>query len=250
MDSDEIIKKIDILEVELEDAGGKWKELYDATFDRDYVYTIEAGAQDRNAHTLNFKRLSQEEILERLKAGATSDNFNDAFLRERVKYWETYLPIITETGEELERYKYLAENGMTPSSKKSLENLIAKVIEKVHTNINRHSDRIQKISLLKEYVLSPEEISKYDRFGLSDFGENNFLNFKRDLLIHNLNFYKGTFVAYNKGILCGQSENRELLYQEASKLHGTENLAVFKVLLKNVEPGKKIDFTEDAVGKF
>ena len=44
-----------------------------------------------------------------------------------------------------------------------------------------------------------------------------------------LDSYRGTSVAYHKGILCGQSINGRELYDEAQQYYGSSNLAVFRV---------------------
>ena len=66
-----------------------------------------------------------------------------------------------------------------------------------------------------------------------------------DLRNGTLKFYEGTFVAYWKGILCGQSVNGEALLKRASDYYGSSNLAIFKVPLD----GKKVNL-EEALGQF
>jgi len=53
--------------------------------------------------------------------------------------------------------------------------------------------------------------------------------FLHDLFDRDLKGYEGTFVAYQKGILCGQSENGKLLYDDASSYYGSSGLSVFRV---------------------
>ena len=53
--------------------------------------------------------------------------------------------------------------------------------------------------------------------------------FKMDYRNGTLESYKGTFVLYWKGILCGQSANAERLLKKAQNYYGRSNLLLFEV---------------------
>jgi hypothetical protein len=78
-----------------------------------------------------------------------------------------------------------------------------------------------------EYILNHDDLaSKRDR---GDSASANIPCFKEDFLKGRLNNYKETFVAYQKGILCGQSKNQEELFKKATSYYGFSSLAVFMV---------------------
>ena len=67
----------------------------------------------------------------------------------------------------------------------------------------------------EEYVLSSKEFQiEKKRKIIKNHSTNNRVSFVLDYASGELKRYKGTFVAYKEGILCGQSEDRELLYRE------------------------------------
>lgn len=80
---------------------------------------------------------------------------------------------------------------------------------------------------LNEYILSHEELAHQPERGDSAVDNTRF--FKIDFGNGLLNRYNGTFVAYHKGTLCGQSKDGELLFDKASEYYGNSNLAVFNV---------------------
>ena len=86
--------------------------------------------------------------------------------------------------------------------------------------------RLQTIKL-EEYVLCYEEFSieKLQK-GKSD----NKNSFERDFLNGGLNRYKGTYVSYKDGILCGQSSDEELLRRNVYFFLCTPNVDIFRVL--------------------
>lgn len=80
----------------------------------------------------------------------------------------------------------------------------------------------------KEYILSNEELSKHKN--RAELETDNFRCFYKDLVSEDLiSIYGGTFVAYQKGILCGQSKNRDLLKDIAKCYYGSSSLSVFLV---------------------
>lgn len=85
-------------------------------------------------------------------------------------------------------------------------------IEKI-TNANR------------EFLFSHEELSRHKR---NDWVSNQ-PYFQMDYRQGKLDEYKGTFVAYHKGVMCGQSADGQKLYSEAEQYYGKSNLAVFRV---------------------
>jgi hypothetical protein len=83
------------------------------------------------------------------------------------------------------------------------------------------------IIALNEYILNHGELAKQPNCG--DNASSNLPAFIRDLSDNRLERYKGTFVLYWKGILCGQSEHPDLLYKQASDYYGKSHLACFFV---------------------
>jgi hypothetical protein len=78
-----------------------------------------------------------------------------------------------------------------------------------------------------EYILNHGDlVHQRDR---GDSASANIPCFKEDVLNGRLNNYKETFVAYQKGILCGQSKNQEELFKKATGYYGFSSLAVFMV---------------------
>ena len=77
----------------------------------------------------------------------------------------------------------------------------------------------------EEFLYSHEELSKHDR----GIDAPNQQWFQSDFTQGLLDRYTGTFVAYHKGVLCGQSKDGKGLYEEAQQYFGSSNLAVFLV---------------------
>lgn len=96
-----------------------------------------------------------------------------------------------------------------------------------------------------EYILSHEELARQEVRG--DVGLDNIPFFKMDFRRGTLDCYKGTAVAYHKGILCGQSENKEGLFEQAKSYYGSSNLAVFEVPNNTTGLEKSIN---EALGDF
>ena len=84
-----------------------------------------------------------------------------------------------------------------------------------------------QIVALREYILGIEKLMEEPGRGIDHV--DNAPYFKVDFLELKLKSYTGTFVAYQKGILVGQSKDGNLLYHEFSCLHGGSNLTVFGV---------------------
>ena len=79
---------------------------------------------------------------------------------------------------------------------------------------------------LEEYILSHGDLAREPE------GPNGLANavcFMADLWRQRLEPYRGTFVAYHRGVLCGQSANRDVLWTEASAYYGSSTLAVLHV---------------------
>ncbi len=99
-----------------------------------------------------------------------------------------------------------------------------------------------KVVDLREFILSHDALSIAPERGKSH--EDNMFWFEHDLRSGHLKQYTGTFVAYQIGILCGQSRDGEKLYDQAHAYYGSSNLAVFPVpenldgLAKAIENGK------------
>jgi hypothetical protein len=78
-----------------------------------------------------------------------------------------------------------------------------------------------------DYLLSHEELSHQESRGES--GSDNVPFFRKDVTSGLLDDYKGTAVAYHKGVLCGQDKDSDELFRKASSYYGTSSLAVFLV---------------------
>lgn len=97
----------------------------------------------------------------------------------------------------------------------------------------------------KEFILSHDLLaSQRDR---GDSASANIPNFKQDYLKGRLRNYNNTFVAYHKGVLCGQSKYKQELFDKATNYYGFTNLAVFRVpvFFNNLE-----DSVKHAIGDF
>jgi hypothetical protein len=80
---------------------------------------------------------------------------------------------------------------------------------------------------LTEFILSHEALSMQPERGASY--RSNGPCFKQDFQKGVLNPYFNTFVAYQKGTLCGQSADGDVLFDKAERYYGGSGLAVFPV---------------------
>ena len=80
---------------------------------------------------------------------------------------------------------------------------------------------------LDEFILSHMELAKRQESQKADLP--NAMHFAADLLADHLERYRGTFVAYQKGVLCAQSQDRENLARRAESYFGTSSLDIFQV---------------------
>jgi len=88
---------------------------------------------------------------------------------------------------------------------------------------------ILKLIKKEEYVLDSKEF-QYEKSKKEQLeNTNNDLSFRRDLEKGNLERYMGTFVAYKDGVLCGQSENEEILRDHVNFVLCTPNVSLYKV---------------------
>ena len=80
---------------------------------------------------------------------------------------------------------------------------------------------------LRDYILSHEELARQPIRGRGVLGNDVF--FEMDARAGVLDRYKGSFVLYHKGVMCGQSNDGEVLFEEAGNYYGKSDLSVFKV---------------------
>jgi len=80
---------------------------------------------------------------------------------------------------------------------------------------------------LEEFLLSLTDLSNCPHRGESESA--NLTSFKEDFHSRRLDRYFGTFVAYQNGVLCGQSKDGIKLYAAASSYFGPGCLAVFRI---------------------
>ena len=99
----------------------------------------------------------------------------------------------------------------------------------------------------EEYILGYDALSAQPSRG--DSGQDNVNFFEMDLRNGRLKKYTGSYVAYWKGVLCGQSRERDHLYNVVVSVHGRSNLAVFPVP-ENAEKQTVLKALEDALGEF
>jgi len=87
-----------------------------------------------------------------------------------------------------------------------------------------------QIIIHEEYVLEKKdfEIEKSER-EKEGIGTDNKMNFFIDLLNGHLTRYRGTYVAYKDGVLCGQSRDRDKLLENAVYEFCGLKLSLFKV---------------------
>ncbi len=97
----------------------------------------------------------------------------------------------------------------------------------------------------REYILTHGQLSAQKERG--DSYLDNFPAFEEDLKLARLDDYRGDFIAYQKGILCGHSKNGHELYETATSYYGGSSLAVFRVPMNDepLESAKK-----NAFGRF
>ncbi len=84
---------------------------------------------------------------------------------------------------------------------------------------------------LRNFILNHQALTTQSRRKYDELLVGNYPFFLTDLQSGRLNTYRGSFVVYHKGILCGQNDNSDasLLYERAYKYYGKSNLAVFYV---------------------
>ena len=87
-------------------------------------------------------------------------------------------------------------------------------------------EEIQVVEL-NEFILSHVALALQPSRGASY--RDNGPCFRQDFAKGVLQPYEDTFVAYQKGKLCGQSKNGELLMKKAAYFYGGAGLAVFQV---------------------
>lgn len=81
----------------------------------------------------------------------------------------------------------------------------------------------------REFILTPGALSSQPDRGKD---ADNTEYFGKDLESGRLNAFRGSFVAYQKGVLCGQSKDRDLLFRSARACYGQSSLDVFQVPLQ------------------
>ena len=94
----------------------------------------------------------------------------------------------------------------------------------------------ERIRVIDDLVIPPEELEFILNHGAlsrqatrGDRARDNVPCFSDDLRDGLLEPYNGTFVAYHKGTLCGQSSDGPALYTRAKDYYGSSDLAVFRV---------------------
>ncbi len=102
-------------------------------------------------------------------------------------------------------------------------------------------DKLNIISL-SEFLYSHGELAAHDDRANST--EGNAACFINDLLTGTLERYRGTYVAYQKGILCGQSSKRSL-YNAASAYYGSSSLSVFRVPDNKIEDEPCVELLQE-----
>ncbi len=81
-------------------------------------------------------------------------------------------------------------------------------------------------------VVHPHRLPNGNRGDAPDVNSDFFMQELRGGM---LDKYRGMFVAYQKGFLCGSGNDMERLYETASEAHGQSGLAVFRVPKKSEE---------------
>ncbi len=94
------------------------------------------------------------------------------------------------------------------------------------TGTGSTEDKLAVVTL-REYILHGEELCRLPDRGLHQ--NQNPIFFRADFLEGKLERYEGTWVAYQKGILCGQSADGKKLRHEATCHYGGSGLTVFPV---------------------
>lgn len=77
---------------------------------------------------------------------------------------------------------------------------------------------------LREFYLSHGALAQQP----SQFGDDRSL-FVHDLIDGKFKDYRGSFVAYQKGVFCGQSGDGQHLYNCLGRYYGVSSLVVFRV---------------------
>ena len=81
----------------------------------------------------------------------------------------------------------------------------------------------------QNYLLSHGSLAK-----IPDKGRNGTVNLpclREDLDNGRLDQYRGSWVAYHKGVLCGESSEGRGLYEAAWTYYGKSNLTIFRVFV-------------------
>ena len=93
------------------------------------------------------------------------------------------------------------------------------------------SDTDLKLNVLTlcEFVLSKDDYAARPPRGRDGCASQTTRAFIDDFRAGVLNRYRGTFVAYKKGILIGQSSDQKLLLLTTGRTYGLDQLAVFPV---------------------
>ena len=98
---------------------------------------------------------------------------------------------------------------------------------------------------LKEYILGYAALARAPERG--HVAEDNPTFFKIDFRNGALNQYVGTYVAYHKGILAGQSEDGEALFRKFKSMHGSSSLTVFRIPENNKELAQAVENAIDKI---
>ena len=110
-------------------------------------------------------------------------------------------------------------------------------------------DKNESILENTEFLLGHGSLSKRspNMKQIYDSYKDNLPNFAYDLVKGKLDNFLGSYVAYQKGILVGQSLDRNKLYTEASTYFGSSSLAVFRV---PTDGGNEFNLEKLSAGKF
>lgn len=94
---------------------------------------------------------------------------------------------------------------------------------------------------LEEFLLTHEEVTLKQ----PKTQNTNYQGFYKDMTSGEISRYSGTFVAYTKGVFCGQSKHSKTLFRDATTYFGEANTAVFEV--PNVSKHAFNDYVEAEV---
>jgi hypothetical protein len=89
------------------------------------------------------------------------------------------------------------------------------------------------------FILTHGELARQED---KDAEVGNWEGFQIDIKKGRLAKYLGSWVAYQQGVLCGQSSDGRLLFKSASHYYGASSLGVFKVPLIGEEADTKMAF--------